>query len=167
MCRLTSAIHGCMVVCKPACSSSCSFRLGVSGWAAVVAGGSGCNRRPLQRRVCQCYQSLQQQRQQESGRRVCKLRAGRLSVPGLQDFYTRRMFYRIHDAFNRPICSSPDSWIDVMERTPVDGQKCVGASKQGRCATPGRAVAAAGVISEPLAGHATACIFGTGKQGGQ
>ena len=40
-----------------------------------------------------------------------------------QDFYTRRMYYRIHDAFNRPICSAPDAWIDVMERTPVDGQK--------------------------------------------
>lgn len=42
---------------------------------------------------------------------------------GLQDFYTRRMYYRIHDAFNRPICSAPDAWVDVMERTPVDGQK--------------------------------------------
>lgn len=40
-----------------------------------------------------------------------------------QDFYTRRMYYRIHDAFNRPICSAPDAWVDVMERTPVDGQK--------------------------------------------
>ncbi|KAL4857730.1 Long chain base biosynthesis protein 2a [Chlorella vulgaris] len=40
-----------------------------------------------------------------------------------EDFYTRRMYYRIHDTFNRPICSAPDSWIDVMERTPVDGQK--------------------------------------------
>lgn len=40
-----------------------------------------------------------------------------------EDFYTRRMYYRIHDAFNRPICSAPDAWVDVMERTPVDGQK--------------------------------------------
>ncbi|GAB4817159.1 hypothetical protein N2152v2_004205 [Parachlorella kessleri] len=40
-----------------------------------------------------------------------------------EDFYTRRMYYRIHDCFNRPICSAPDAWIDVMERTPVDGQK--------------------------------------------
>lgn len=40
-----------------------------------------------------------------------------------QDFYTRRMYYRIHDTFNRPICSAPDAWIDVMRRTPVDGQK--------------------------------------------
>ncbi|BDA43509.1 Long chain base biosynthesis protein 2a [Coccomyxa sp. Obi] len=40
-----------------------------------------------------------------------------------EDFYTRRMFYRIHDCWNRPICSAPDSHIDVMERTPVNGQK--------------------------------------------
>ncbi len=33
------------------------------------------------------------------------------------------MYYRIHDSFNRPICSAPDAWIDVMERTPVHGQK--------------------------------------------
>lgn len=40
-----------------------------------------------------------------------------------EDFYTRRMYYRIHDCWNRPICSAPDAWIDVMERTPVNGQK--------------------------------------------
>ncbi|KAK9829134.1 hypothetical protein WJX72_004074 [[Myrmecia] bisecta] len=40
-----------------------------------------------------------------------------------EDFYTRRSFYRIHDCWNRPIASAPDAWIDVMERTPVDGQK--------------------------------------------
>jgi serine palmitoyltransferase len=40
-----------------------------------------------------------------------------------EDFYTRRMYYRIHDCWNRPISSAPDAWIDVMERTPVDGQK--------------------------------------------
>ena len=48
---------------------------------------------------------------------------GCLVGAGAQDFYTRRMYYRIHDAFNRPICSAPDAWVDVMERTPVDGQK--------------------------------------------
>ena len=40
-----------------------------------------------------------------------------------QDFYTRRMYYRIHDCWNRPICGAPGAWIDVMERTPVRGQK--------------------------------------------
>jgi serine palmitoyltransferase len=40
-----------------------------------------------------------------------------------EDFYTRRMYYRIHDCWNRPISSAPGAWIDVMKRTPVDGQK--------------------------------------------
>mmetsp|Transcript_42828 Transcript_42828/g.67134 ORF Transcript_42828/g.67134 Transcript_42828/m.67134 type:complete len:678 (-) Transcript_42828:871-2904(-) len=33
-----------------------------------------------------------------------------------QDFYTRRLYGRIHDVFNRPISSAPGAWIDVMER---------------------------------------------------
>lgn len=36
-----------------------------------------------------------------------------------EDFYTRRMFYRISDVFNRPIASAPDAWIDVLERVPA------------------------------------------------
>lgn len=40
-----------------------------------------------------------------------------------EDFYTRRMYYRLHDCFNRPICSAPDAHIDIMLRTPVHGQK--------------------------------------------
>ena len=39
-----------------------------------------------------------------------------------EDFYTRRMYYRIHDCWNRPISSAPDAWFDVVERTPVAGQ---------------------------------------------
>ena len=39
-----------------------------------------------------------------------------------EDFYTRRMFYRIHDCWNRPIGSAPDAYIDVLDRTPVRGQ---------------------------------------------
>ncbi|CAK0781260.1 hypothetical protein CVIRNUC_005327 [Coccomyxa viridis] len=42
-----------------------------------------------------------------------------------EDFYTRRMYYRIHDCWNRPICSAPDAHIQVMERTPVSGQKAL------------------------------------------
>ncbi|KAK9796329.1 hypothetical protein WJX73_005593 [Symbiochloris irregularis] len=34
-----------------------------------------------------------------------------------EDFYTRRMYYRIHDAFNRPIASAPNSEMKVLERT--------------------------------------------------
>lgn len=40
-----------------------------------------------------------------------------------EDFYTRRMYYRIHDCWNRPIGSAPTSWFDVLERTPVAGDK--------------------------------------------
>ncbi|KAI8111776.1 hypothetical protein M9435_004275 [Picochlorum sp. BPE23] len=39
-----------------------------------------------------------------------------------EDFYTRRMYYRVHDCWNRPICSAPTNWIDVMERSEVNGQ---------------------------------------------
>ena len=60
--------------------------------------------------------------------RRCTVRMFFTAAALLQDFYTRRMYYRIHDTFNRPICSAPDSWIEVMERTPVDGQKCVPAA---------------------------------------
>jgi len=34
-------------------------------------------------------------------------------------FYTRRFYKRIEDVFNRPICSAPDSWLDVMLREPA------------------------------------------------
>ena len=33
-----------------------------------------------------------------------------------QYFYTRRMYWRIQDCFNRPITSAPGAWIDVMNR---------------------------------------------------
>ncbi|GBG65911.1 hypothetical protein CBR_g54204 [Chara braunii] len=32
------------------------------------------------------------------------------------DFYIRWVYHRIHDCFNRPICSSPGAWIDVVGR---------------------------------------------------
>lgn len=34
-----------------------------------------------------------------------------------EDFYTRRVYKRLEDCFNRPIKSAPDSWIDVCIRT--------------------------------------------------
>lgn len=37
-----------------------------------------------------------------------------------EDFYTRRLYQRIHDCWNRPIASSPAGYIDVMERVSVD-----------------------------------------------
>lgn len=33
-----------------------------------------------------------------------------------EDFYTRRLYKRIHDCWNRPISSAPGAWIDVEER---------------------------------------------------
>mmetsp|Transcript_25931 Transcript_25931/g.67171 ORF Transcript_25931/g.67171 Transcript_25931/m.67171 type:complete len:490 (-) Transcript_25931:173-1642(-) len=40
-----------------------------------------------------------------------------------EDFYTRRLYYRIHDCWNRPIGSAPDRTIKVLERSHVDGLK--------------------------------------------
>lgn len=40
-----------------------------------------------------------------------------------EDFYTRHLYRRIHDCYNRPITSCPGSWIDVMERNMIDYQK--------------------------------------------
>ncbi|DBB11426.1 hypothetical protein WJX82_000013 [Trebouxia sp. C0006] len=51
-----------------------------------------------------------------------------------EDFYTRRMYYRIHDCWNRPIASAPDAWIDVLERTAVCGQEALNLTgKTRRC----------------------------------
>lgn len=33
-----------------------------------------------------------------------------------QDFYTRRLYNRIQDCFNRPINSAPGAWVSVMQR---------------------------------------------------
>ncbi|GLJ15959.1 hypothetical protein SUGI_0263890 [Cryptomeria japonica] len=40
-----------------------------------------------------------------------------------EDFYTRRLYHRIQDCFNRPIASAPDAWIDVIERYSNDNNK--------------------------------------------
>jgi serine palmitoyltransferase len=36
-------------------------------------------------------------------------------VADWEDFYTRRLYQRIHDCWNRPIASAPGAWIDVVE----------------------------------------------------
>lgn len=38
-----------------------------------------------------------------------------------ESFYTRRLFHRIQDCWNRPISSAPGAHIDVMERASKDG----------------------------------------------
>jgi serine palmitoyltransferase len=40
-----------------------------------------------------------------------------------EDFYTRRLYHRIQDCWNRPISSAPDAWIDVEERDSNDRNK--------------------------------------------
>eukprot|EP00250_Pteridium_aquilinum_P004103 c14339_g1_i1 orf=205-1662(+) len=40
-----------------------------------------------------------------------------------EDFYTRRLYHRIQDCFNRPISSAPNAWIDVVERSTNDNNK--------------------------------------------
>ncbi|KAH8043250.1 serine C-palmitoyltransferase [Aureococcus anophagefferens] len=46
--------------------------------------------------------------------------AGRAKLAPLfkswENFYTRRLYDRIIDVFNRPICSSPSAWITVQSR---------------------------------------------------
>ena len=40
-----------------------------------------------------------------------------------EDFWTRRLYSYIADAWNRPISSVPGSWIRVMDRKPVYNEK--------------------------------------------
>jgi len=51
---------------------------------------------------------------------------GKLFAPILKSwehFYTRRLYHRIQDCFNRPISSKPGSHIHVLERISGNGQK--------------------------------------------
>jgi serine palmitoyltransferase len=40
-----------------------------------------------------------------------------------ENFYTRRLYHRIQDCFNRPIASKPGANIHVLERVSTDGNK--------------------------------------------
>ena len=40
-----------------------------------------------------------------------------------ENFYTRRLYTRVQDAFNRPIASNPGAHLDVLERVSDDQQK--------------------------------------------
>lgn len=40
-----------------------------------------------------------------------------------ENFYTRRLYHRIQDCFNRPIASNPGATIQVLERVSEDGNK--------------------------------------------
>jgi len=38
-----------------------------------------------------------------------------------ESFFTRRLYHRIQDCWNRPVSSAPKSWIDVVQRESKDG----------------------------------------------
>lgn len=44
-------------------------------------------------------------------------------VADFDDFYRRRLFLRVQDAFNRPIASAPSAWIDVWKRYTEDSMR--------------------------------------------
>ncbi len=44
-------------------------------------------------------------------------------LKSFENFYTRRLYHRIQDCFNRPIASSPGAKIHVLERISFDGNK--------------------------------------------
>eukprot|EP00937_MAST-01D_sp_MAST-1D-sp2_P001767 g1767.t1 len=68
---------------------------------------------------------------------------GALPPPGFapllkswENFYTRRMYHRIQDCWNRPISSSPGAYIEVVDRDSSDGNKTmapVAAGTTTRC----------------------------------
>lgn len=49
-----------------------------------------------------------------------------------EDFYTRRLYHRIQDCFNRPIASAPNAWIDVVERYSLDNNKTLNRTEKTR-----------------------------------
>jgi len=69
------------------------------------------------------------------GRKIFKPRKG--YSPLFQDFdslYTRRFFGLIRDCWDRPICSAPSAWVDVMERyTPDYNNSFIYTGKKKRC----------------------------------
>jgi serine palmitoyltransferase len=44
-------------------------------------------------------------------------------LKSFENFYTRRLYHRIQDCFNRPIASNPGATIQVLERVSNDGRK--------------------------------------------
>jgi len=40
-----------------------------------------------------------------------------------EDFFTRRLYHRIQDCWNRPIASCPGAWMDIMLRSTNDNNK--------------------------------------------
>nr|XP_024382353.1 long chain base biosynthesis protein 2d-like isoform X1 [Physcomitrium patens]XP_024382354.1 long chain base biosynthesis protein 2d-like isoform X1 [Physcomitrium patens]XP_024382355.1 long chain base biosynthesis protein 2d-like isoform X1 [Physcomitrium patens]XP_024382356.1 long chain base biosynthesis protein 2d-like isoform X1 [Physcomitrium patens]XP_024382357.1 long chain base biosynthesis protein 2d-like isoform X1 [Physcomitrium patens]XP_024382358.1 long chain base biosynthesis p len=49
-----------------------------------------------------------------------------------ENFFTRRMYFRVQDSFNRPTANSPDSRIEVIERV-YNGKTCAPTNTTHRC----------------------------------
>lgn len=55
-----------------------------------------------------------------------------------ESFFTRRMYHRIQDCWNRPICSSPGANIEVMERVSKDNNcTLITSGKATKCVNVG------------------------------
>ena len=51
-----------------------------------------------------------------------------------ESFFTRRLFHRLQDCWNRPLCSGPGVYVDVMERVSTDNNCTLKTSgKSTRC----------------------------------
>ena len=44
-------------------------------------------------------------------------------LKSFENFYTKRLYHRIQDCFNRPLASNPGSSVHVLERISTDGNK--------------------------------------------
>jgi serine palmitoyltransferase len=44
-------------------------------------------------------------------------------LKSFENFYTKRLYHRIQDCFNRPLASSPGAKVNVLERISFDGNK--------------------------------------------
>ena len=44
-------------------------------------------------------------------------------LKSFENFYTKRLYHRIQDCFNRPLASSPGANVNVLERISYDGNK--------------------------------------------
>ena len=55
-----------------------------------------------------------------------------LQLKSWDSFYTRRLYHRIQDCWNRPISSAPGAHIDVMNRVSKDGNCTLQTDEEGR-----------------------------------
>ncbi|XP_073391825.1 long chain base biosynthesis protein 2d isoform X2 [Physcomitrium patens] len=66
------------------------------------------------------------------GRMSLLARVMHRSADIFENFFTRRMYFRVQDSFNRPTANSPDSRIEVIERV-YNGKTCAPTNTTHRC----------------------------------